>query len=153
MVVTWITDIDGNGRAGIRWMELRKESGSSSWTIWQQNNFYSPNDSMHRWMSSIAMNGCGDIALGYSVSSSTVSPGIRITGRLSDDPLNQLNDETTVIEGMGWSNSDHWGERRLYLRLYALHCGVVVSAFFFCFFLPFLSISFSRHYVYFFGYR
>jgi hypothetical protein len=108
MVVTWVTDTNGNNLHGVRWMELRKEAGASLWVVHQQNNF-SP-DATNRWMSSIAMNKCGDIAIGYSVSSSTVFPGLRLTGRLSNDPLNSLDAETTLIAGAGRSNSNRYGD-------------------------------------------
>jgi hypothetical protein len=94
-------------------MELRKQP-SGVWTVHQQNDYtLLPDDTTNRWMSSIAMNGCGDIALGYSVSSTTVSPGIRVTGRLSPDPLNQLDAvESSVVEGGagGSSRSNRWGD-------------------------------------------
>jgi len=44
----------------------------------------------------------GNMALGYSVSSSSVNPGIRYAGRLVGDPLNQLpQQEFVVINGLG----------------------------------------------------
>ena len=46
----------------------------------QQQGTYAP-DSVDRWMGSAAMDHNGDIALGFSVSSSTSYPGIDYTGR------------------------------------------------------------------------
>ena len=40
-------------------------------------------DGIHRWMGSIAMDKQGNIALGYSASSGSVTPSIRYTGRLA----------------------------------------------------------------------
>jgi hypothetical protein len=109
IVATWVTDADpGTDRHGVRWLELRKEAGASLWVVHQQNTF-SP-DATNRWMSSGMMNGGGDIAIGYSVSSSTVRPGIRITGRLSSDPLNQMDNETSIVVGVGSSDIDRWGD-------------------------------------------
>src|SRR5262249_55805132 len=77
---------------------------------------YAPADNVSRWMGSIAMNKCGDIALGYSVSNGDVNgvyPGIRATGRVAaTDPLNQLQTETTLISGTGSQlpSLSRWGD-------------------------------------------
>ena len=85
-----------SGIAGVRWYELRRTTGA--WTVYQQST-YSP-DNTYRWMGSIAQDTSGNIALGFSVSSSTVYPGIRYTGRLASDPLNQMTiAEKTIKEG------------------------------------------------------
>ena len=86
------------GVAGIRWYEVRDPNGTA--TAYQAGT-YSP-DGTHRWMGSAAMDASGDIAIGYSVSSSTVFPGIRYAGRLVTDPLNTLaQSEATLISGSG----------------------------------------------------
>ena len=58
---------------------------ASGWGIGQQGTF-APADGLHRWMGSVAQDSSGDMALGYSVSSSTTYPSIRYTGRLATDP-------------------------------------------------------------------
>jgi hypothetical protein len=108
MVLNHTVDV-GTNHAGIRWYELR-DSGSG-WGIYQQGT-YAP-DSNHRWMGSIAMNKFGDIALGYSVSSTSVYPSIRITGRLAGDPLGQMTfSEHEVVTGSGYqtNSSSRWGD-------------------------------------------
>ena len=99
----------GSGRAGMRWWELRKSSGD--WSIYQEGT-YAPADGLFRWMGSIAMNANGDIALGYSVSSSTIHPEIRFTGRLNGDPLGQMTvSEETIFAGPGSQTSlSRWGD-------------------------------------------
>jgi fibronectin type 3 domain-containing protein len=94
--------------AGIRWYELRNPGGVPS--VYQQGT-YAP-DSTHRWMGSIAMDRVGDIAVGYSASSSVISPGIRYTGRGPGDPLGTLQAETTVLTGGGsqLSGLSRWGD-------------------------------------------
>lgn len=99
----------GTHKAGIRWYEFR-DSGSG-WEIYQQGT-YSP-DEVDRWMGSIAMDGYGNIALGYSVSSEYTYPSIRYTGRLKDDPLGQMTiAEQEIIAGSGVQlNYNHrWGD-------------------------------------------
>ena len=58
--------------AGIRWYELEKSG--ANWSIGQQGTFgdqppgaTNENQLLHRWMGSAAMNGNGDIAIGYSI--------------------------------------------------------------------------------------
>jgi len=100
--------VSNGGRAAPRWYELRKTSGD--WSIHQEGT-YAP-DNEERWMGSIAMNGNGDIALGYSVSSSSVYPSIRYTGRRASDPLGQMTiAEVEVKAGEGsQTNIDRWGD-------------------------------------------
>ena len=99
MVVNHTVDANGRDLAGIRWYELRRTAGGA-WSIFQQGT-HAP-DREHRWMGSIAMDGNGNIALGYSVSSGTVFPGIRRTGRLvSDPPGTMTQPEATIIAGGG----------------------------------------------------
>jgi hypothetical protein len=110
MVTNHTVDVDGTGRAGIRWYELRNTG--AGWSIYQQGT-YSP-DANNRWMGSVAMNTHGDIALGYSVSNATdVYPSIRYTGRLANDPLGQMTlAEQTIIAGSGYQSgsSARWGD-------------------------------------------
>jgi hypothetical protein len=102
----------GGGKAGVRWYELRKTTGA--WSIYQQAT-YAP-DNHSRWMGSIAMDTAGSIALGYSVSSASMYPAIRYTGRLKTDPLNTMTlAESSIIEGGGsqtgsWSGRSRWGD-------------------------------------------
>ena len=51
-----------------------------------QESTYQP-DTTWRWMGSAAMDSSGDMALGFSASSSTIFPQIRYAGRLATDPL------------------------------------------------------------------
>jgi Purple acid Phosphatase, N-terminal domain len=97
-----------NSTRQMRWYEIRINSGNSS--IYQQGTF-AP-DSTHRWMGSIAGDKNGNIAMGYSASSSSIKPAIRYAGRLSTDPLNQLSQgEATMIQGNGYQTSyTRWGD-------------------------------------------
>ena len=99
----------GGGVAGIRWYEMR--NSGSGWSIYQQGT-YAP-DSDNRWMASAAMNGEGDIAIGFSVSSSSTYPSIRYAGRRATDPLGVLTQgETTLVSGHYSQTSTYyrWGD-------------------------------------------
>ncbi len=95
--------------AGIRWYEIRNPSSAPS--IFQQGT-YAPADSTHRWMGSAAMDQSGDIALGFSVSSSTVYPGIHVTGRLRNDPPGVMTQgEPSLLNGVGSQiGLPRWGD-------------------------------------------
>ena len=99
----------GSNRAGIRWYELRNTG--SGWSIYQQGTF-APDDGLNRWMGSIAMNVNGDIALGYSVSSSSVYPSIRYTGRAASDPLGVMTvPEQSIYSGTSsQTGTNRWGD-------------------------------------------
>ncbi|MBL7803277.1 MAG: hypothetical protein JNL02_06045, partial [Saprospiraceae bacterium] len=108
IVTNHVTDVSGNDDTGIRWYELRR-SGGGPWSIYQQGT-YSP-DGTSRWMGAIAINGNGDIGLMYNVSSNSVYPGIRYTGRKACDPLGQMTTpETVVVNGAAANGSNRYGD-------------------------------------------
>ncbi len=93
---------------GVRWYELRSPNATPA--IYQQST-YAP-DSNYRWMGSVAMDGSGNIALGYSESSSGIYPKVAYTGRLASDPLGALQAETVVQMGGGSQQRtlNRWGD-------------------------------------------
>ncbi|MCX6252115.1 MAG: T9SS type A sorting domain-containing protein [Bacteroidetes bacterium] len=113
-MVTCHTVNAGSNVAGVRWYELRKTTGA--WFVYQQST-YSP-DANCRWEASIAMDTTGNIALGYSISSSTLNPSIRYTGRMNSDPLNTMSiSERGIFNGVGSNtgtggpgNTCRWGD-------------------------------------------
>ena len=93
---------------GVRWYELRNPGGTP--VVYQQGT-YAP-DASYRWMGSIGMDKSGDIAVGYSVSSTTLNPSISYTGRAPGDPLGTLAPETSIIVGTGSQTTglSRWGD-------------------------------------------
>jgi hypothetical protein len=71
-----------NSVTGIRWYEVRNMG--TTLNVYQQGT-YQP-DSNFRWMPSLAGDADGNIAVGYSASSSAMYPAIRFAGRLATDP-------------------------------------------------------------------
>jgi hypothetical protein len=101
--------VTNGSSVGVRWYELRMSGGSP--TIFQQGT-YAP-DATFRWMPSIALDQSGDIALGFSASSSSLHPGIRYTGRLPGDAAGTMGQgEATVITGAGSQTAGltRWGD-------------------------------------------
>ena len=96
--------------AGIRWFELRNVTNGPV-TVFQEST-YQP-DTTWRWLGSAAMDKDGNIAIGYSASSSTIFPQLRYAGRLSSDPLNVLGQgEATLFAGTGsqTGTNSRWGD-------------------------------------------
>jgi len=102
------------GIAGVRWYEIRRgDKQTRDYSLYQQGT-YAPEDGVHRWMGSIAMDWQGNMALGYSVSNGVdVYPGIRFTGRLAGDALGEMTlDEGVIINGTGvqTTTNSRWGD-------------------------------------------
>lgn len=99
----------------VRWYELRNPSGSTMAAgtpfVYQQGTL-DASDGIHRWMGSIAMDKAGNLALGYSASSSSTFPSIRLTGRAPKDTLNTMESETILQPGSGSQlpNLNRWGD-------------------------------------------
>jgi N-acetylneuraminic acid mutarotase len=102
--------VDSNGTGGIRWYEINNATSGTPGFV--QQSTYQP-DTTFRWMGSSAMDALGDIAIGFSASSSAINPQIRYAGRLASDPPNTLaQGETTLFAGTG-SQTDtlgRWGD-------------------------------------------
>ena len=103
--------VSSGGVAGIRWFELANVTSGTPAFV--QQSTYQP-DTTYRWMGSAAMDGVGDLALGFSASSGSINPQIRYAGRLSTDPANTLSQgEAHLFDGTGsqQTNTFHrWGD-------------------------------------------
>jgi len=101
--------VKGSGTAAPRWYELRSP-GTGIFSVYQASSF-AP-DATYRWMGSAAMDKAGDLAIGYSASSSSLNPAIRYSGRAPGDPLNQLRAEATIQTGGGSQTGTlhRWGD-------------------------------------------
>jgi hypothetical protein len=102
--------VNSGGVAGIRWFELRNVTAGPVSVA--QESTYQP-DTTWRWMGSAAMDQSGDLALGFSASSSAINPQIRYAGRLASDPINTLaQGEAHLFDGTGSQSgtSNRWGD-------------------------------------------
>jgi len=102
--------VTGSGTAAPRWYELTAASGSTTYGVHQQGSYAPSAD--YRWMGSAAMDRLGDLAVGYSESSSGRYPSISYTGRQPGDPAGQLRQERQIKAGTGsqLSNLARWGD-------------------------------------------
>jgi len=105
------TTVDAGGdRAGQHWAELR--NSGSGWTIYQEGT-YAPADTLNRWMGSIAMDGDGNIALGFSTSSATTYPSIAYNTKQASDPADGMlsGGEQVLHSGTGsQTGANRWGD-------------------------------------------
>ena len=102
--------VTAGASTGVRWYELRV-GAANTLSVFQQGT-YAP-DALYRWMGSIALDKAGNMALGFSVSSSATKPGLHYTGRLAGDPAGVMaQGEGVFIDGTGsqLSNLNRWGD-------------------------------------------
>jgi hypothetical protein len=94
--------------SSVRWYEIRNPSSTPK--IFQQGTFTV--SSFATWLPSIGMDSMGNIAVGFSKSSSTAHPAIAYTGRGPTDPLGTMQTAFTVITGAGsqTNNLTRWGD-------------------------------------------
>lgn len=93
---------------GVRWYQLTATT-PGAWSLAQSGTF-AP-DSTYRWMGSAAMDKNGDIALGYSSSSSSQYPSIDATYRCPSTAAGTMGTEFAVQPGNGSQTGyTRWGD-------------------------------------------
>ena len=101
------------GTGAERWYEFRAPGNPTALSLYQGGT-YAP-DATYRFMGSIAMDKVGNIALGYSRSSSTLHPDIWFTGRVPTDPAGTLDGELPIVSqavatGSQRATGNRWGD-------------------------------------------
>tara|TARA_B110000503_G_scaffold117403_1_gene177393 strand:+ start:1777 stop:4650 length:2874 start_codon:yes stop_codon:yes gene_type:complete len=104
-VFNFVVDTDGSSAkvAGVRWHEFRQNGDNQPWTLFQEGTYTAP-DNRHAWNASIAMDGQGNIGMGYTSMSSESSLSRNVfassffTGRMANDPLNVMTGQEETIE-------------------------------------------------------
>ena len=109
LLFTQAVDNAVGSTAQLRWWEIRNPNANPP--IVYQNSTFAP-DATARWMSSAAFDKLGNILIGYSASSAAINPGIRLAGRLRNDPRNILRTEAVVQLGFGTQTTglSRWGD-------------------------------------------
>jgi subtilisin-like proprotein convertase family protein len=98
-------------QAAIRYYQLRRALPGGSFTLLDRATFAPDTD--NRWMGSAAEDNQGNLAVGYSVSSTATFPSIRYAGRLVTDPPNGLfQGENSIVAGTGVQrhSTGRWGD-------------------------------------------
>jgi hypothetical protein len=98
--------------SGVRWYEIRNPNATPM--VFQQGTLTSSGTSL--WMGSVAMDKVGDLALGFSESSSTIHPTVAFTGRTPSDPLGTMEGIKIIFAGSGSqtggtvNGGNRWGD-------------------------------------------
>jgi hypothetical protein len=100
----WLTHTVANpGNSALtspRWYQLNVTGGTVVTSGPLQQSTWAPDSLVARWLPSLAVDKDGNMAIGYSASSSTLFPAIRYAGRLATDPPSTLGQsETSLLEG------------------------------------------------------
>jgi len=105
-------------QAAVRWYEVRRPNPSTPWTIFQQST-YAPfgtgngSTGVNGWLGCGGIDQRGNIAVGYSRSSTATKPAIYYATRLVTDAPNTLGAETLLFQGtgaQGTTSGNRWGD-------------------------------------------
>ncbi|MDQ2947414.1 MAG: DUF11 domain-containing protein, partial [Acidobacteriota bacterium] len=107
----WVVHNVNNAPVDEQWAQIDVSGGIVA-PAPVQEQIYTPDLTLHRWMGSIAADNQGNAALGYSTSSTRTFPSIAYSGRLVGDPLNMLpQTEVQLVAGTGSQTTiDRWGD-------------------------------------------
>jgi hypothetical protein len=102
-----VHSVNTKGGGGVRWYEFRLDDQRN--VVLHQQGTYCPGGG-YRWMSSPAIDGQGNIGIGYSFGDAANFPGQRFAARLAGDPLGVLSlRETVMAEGQAaQTNTLRW---------------------------------------------
>ena len=98
----WVNHTTGTATAstptGVQWAQINVTGGTVAILPVQEQIYNNAADGLNRFMGALAVDRNGNMALGFTASSSTVAPDIRYVGRLATDPLNTLpQTEVTML--------------------------------------------------------
>src|SRR5207237_5220354 len=95
-----------------RWYEFTAPSGST--TLSRAEGGQTPDDGHFRWMGSVARDKFGNIALGYSRSSSAAGdfPSLYVAGQTAGEPAGTTDAESLIFQGTGsqFNTANRWGD-------------------------------------------
>ena len=91
--------VDETRVSGIRWVELRRATPATPWSLYQEGTYQDTNGESV-FLSAIAMDQEGNIGLGYTKTGPTTFPSLYYTGRYDGDALGTMTiAETLIVEG------------------------------------------------------
>lgn len=101
----------GTGPTAIRWYQFNVTGNTIPATPAQQQTFNNGGDGLWRFMPSIALDGQGNMVVGYAESSSATQPAIAYAGRLAGDTPSTLAQGEAILQaGGGHQNANRWGD-------------------------------------------
>ncbi len=110
IILNFSVDVTGDDKAGIRWVELRKQPAETEWALYQEGT-HSFDDDQNRWMGSVAQDGQGNTLLVYTLGGPNTYNSIAYTGRRNSDPLGEMTfGEIVMTEGQNSTPNARWGD-------------------------------------------
>ena len=106
-------DVGPDGRAGLRWYQIQDPARTNGARILQQASYFGPpGDTGTRWAGSVAQDGDGDIALGYSVIGPNLPPSIGYVGHSATaSDASDMTDQGLLVTGGGFQTGmARWGD-------------------------------------------
>jgi Abnormal spindle-like microcephaly-assoc'd, ASPM-SPD-2-Hydin len=113
LLVSHAVSAGSSGQGAVRWYEI--QNPNSATPLLAQQGTYAPDTTLWRWMSTGAIDAAGNMAFGYSTSSSTSYPSLAVATRAVGDAAGTLGAETLVIAGKGSESKSgtsytRWGD-------------------------------------------
>jgi Abnormal spindle-like microcephaly-assoc'd, ASPM-SPD-2-Hydin len=99
LLVSHAVQANSSGQGAVRWYEI--QNPNSATPVVAQQGTYAPDASLWRWMSTGAIDSAGNMAFGYSTSSSTTFPSLAVATRAAGDPAGTLAAESVIKAGTG----------------------------------------------------
>jgi hypothetical protein len=113
IVGAFVVDVSGTDQAAVRWFELRKPVVGGGWTLFQEG-VIGGEPGVHRAVASAAMDGQGNIAVGYTRTGAVAPyyPSIYYKGRLVTDPpgTTPQGEHRIVDATSSKTNNERWGD-------------------------------------------
>ena len=113
LLVSHAVSAGTSGQGAVRWYEIQNPNTAVP-TLAQQGT-YAPDTTLWRWMSTGAIDAAGNMAFGYSTSSSSAYPSLAVATRAVGDSAGTLAAETLVKAGAGSESKSgtsytRWGD-------------------------------------------
>ena len=103
--------VTAGSSVGVRWYELQAKIATPTVFSVAQQGTFAPTDAAYRWMGSAAMDGAGNIAVGYSKSSSSIYPAMAIASRTPAMLSGTMGSESILQAGAGAQTTySRWGD-------------------------------------------
>ncbi len=110
VVLNFVVNSDNQGKAAIRWYELRQNADGEDWYIYQEGTYQDPSGE-NTFAGSIQMDARGNIGLGYTIVGADQVPELHYTGRYFSDPVGEMTIQAqTIVPGVESSYSTRYGD-------------------------------------------
>ncbi len=110
VVLNFVVNSDNQGKAAIRWYELRQNNDGEDWYIYQEGTYLDPSEE-NTFAGSIQMDSRGNIGLGYTIVGENQVPELHYTGRYFSDPVGEMTIQAqTIVPGVESSYSTRYGD-------------------------------------------